>query len=840
MNNKNQFSLLFLVASMTILNACGSVTAPGDEKDTNVSAVVSEKTKVILNGKDSTLQLTAYAVNKIGERLDTPLEWHSDSPDQVDVTQEGIVTSYVTNGFARITASVGEHSGIPFNITVATVAVDTSILESEHILVVPVFNDPDAPPSSENPFKVTVSNERVVNIGDKFIVEGDRFFGGSVVDIAESNGGKVITVSPLAPKLLFSDLKVEQKTKIENLEKFVKPEVRDAYDISSDEEGRLTFTLKKENDSTQAKPQNKLLPRAAAIGSVDGSASYREWFMVCRVQGAAGDTDPFYITPPDSITFDYDLDLVFDYDSEGIGLKRLAIDGVIEGGMYFEADVVAFETATECEIDIFDIQLQVDGIFEEFYKLEVPLRVGMFAEQNAFANTGNIKASARVFGQLSMGLQCDAEGCGPLQQSSGEAWADFDNIVPDINTLTETVTVHRKVMAYFEAGLRLLGYEFFGYRIGISETTNIMTVPGDIVNENFESEYFLAIEQGFVPGKHEGLWALKPVAELLKYKEDAVFTQTLDQQILSRSPLSERVTAFRYLNEQGEQRLKLTANIVHTSERYLKIPENTSDETDIYNIQNIQFYRVTDPDNVVESISEVEPEPPVAITPGRTQFSVSVPGTFSDEPDVDFYAVVTTNRGPKSPRTLSDGTRAVLNTKFLLGKAIRLSERYEVSFSNFTHVGNFNTGKVVGRVIVTDIVDGVRVPVAGVPVSFLKDFGDTPTGTYEYLTVETDAFGEAMVEQNYVFGPGFYTSASINVYVHNDNYGEIVATYNDGPATCPPPCFASFDSIEMPNSLDRIIVSNVEGFQRRLMPVTWFREIEYKPFRRTKTNRHQV
>ncbi len=115
-----------LGAALVTLAACSGPNAfssilsvTGSRTSSSVASVQVSPDTVRFDALDQTSQLTAVAVDSVGNQVtDAPMRWGSSDPTVAVVDQVGLVTS-IGSGQATITATSGNASGTAF-VTVTT------------------------------------------------------------------------------------------------------------------------------------------------------------------------------------------------------------------------------------------------------------------------------------------------------------------------------------------------------------------------------------------------------------------------------------------------------------------------------------------------------------------------------------------------------------------------------------------------------------------------------------------------------------------------------------------------------------------------------------------------
>lgn len=188
-----------------------------------------------------------------------------------------------------------------------------------------------------------------------------------------------------------------------------------------------------------------------------------------------------------------------------------------------------------------------------------------------------------------------------------------------------------------------------------------------------------------LPGqKHNLVWDGIKYLGLSKHDDEINVEESLESQVISRSPLGAKVTAHKEgewdSNPQTNQ-LQFDISIVPTTENYYQFPSGASLSVDTYNIKEIVIMRVADPSEFSLSTEEIAR---VEAKPGQTEFTIDTFGEFETvDPKVHYYAFALTQAGLKieDASGSSEDVEYVLLGKVTLEKSIELTSVEYVFYS---------------------------------------------------------------------------------------------------------------------------------------------------------------
>lgn len=494
MNTHTKFKVTFFkslafVILISMLSACEQSESElsSDDDGATVSIIVN-RSSVLLTGISETVQLTAFLQNANKDSVNTPIQWKSNKPNDIAVDEFGVVTSHVVLGSATIIAYQGDVESTPVSIIVATFAPDVVVVDESSLVSPPQLKDPLEIPSKVNPLIVSLLKTSTIELGDKLMGSGTNFFGGKVVSIEPLDDELLVTLEMLPLTELFDHLSVNEVIKLEHLEKHVNPKVAALYDIKIRADGSIEFSLKP--GAKKQLLQNEIAAKAS---------TYQVGAFEC-LYDVAGNVQPIAIDViPNSFIVDHDIDLIFDYDLDTVGLQKIAIDGVFEAGLHYDVKVLAgFDGFAECEMELFNIHPSLPGVFEFAMPLTIPLSAGFRVDGKMEVVVGAMQTSGLISSSVVMGVECGELACYPLFNADNDADFGFDYQLSTDQQLTDSIKVEHRLMPYATVGFKFWGFNFSSYRAGLAETHKIGLPVTLIKDELYEAEYYLSTETGFI------------------------------------------------------------------------------------------------------------------------------------------------------------------------------------------------------------------------------------------------------------------------------------------------------------------------------------------------------
>lgn len=796
--------LVIISISLFLLMACGSSNSPsGDKTDVSTNKIVITPGNVILSAAGETLQLSAQSFNSANTAVNNGVSWRSDKPDIVSVNDNGVITSSVSVGKASITAFIDNVESAPIDVTVATIASGVTLVRDKSIISPATLSKPLAMPSASNTYRLELSKDLTYQIGDKLIGSGSDYFGGEIIDITELANSWLITLKQLPLTELFDDLLYKENNKIDDLKPFVNPVILEYFDVVTLANGDLQFTLKEEkrlilegaNIDTTISP--KINGSDVRFYNLDPepALSLLSFVFPCTYNTSTNAEFIAFSAIPNQFVIKHDLDLIFDYDADKNGLEKIAIDGVIEAGVNYNFNVLPqFGGIAQCEMELFTVEPSLPGVFSTLMPLAIPIHVGFKLDGSLQAVSGSLGVSGFTTADILSGIECNEVNCSSLFEGSAETDISYSYSLTSLEALEESTQLNFNFMAYSTVGLRMWGFNFSNYLVGLSERHLFASPIAQIIDDNIEAEYSLHSETGFSPsGDHAGLWTALQFIGLLK--PDALVSiqsSSLNSEQLSRSPLAAKVQTELmgtkslfpidgYRPHEG-YRTRFTLSLLPTTENYFQLnaEENITEET--YNIKEVIIYGTGDVNDVTATTNELKR---FTAAPGQTEFDIELERNDYVDEDMVYSAFVTTHSGKTSDESINEEDLEYI----LLGKSKLETYDVEMTGSAYSTYSAFVIGPIT--VTVTKLVNGQPEPAENVTVNYRDGT------TYDYIekSVETDINGQATLSYE---RSGFTDASKYNsfidayIYIDRKRYSHTFTNPNftgGGPVICPPPCF---------------------------------------------------
>ena len=744
------FKVTFYLLILIIFSGCGG----GSSNESNApidnvpASIVVSHHDVLVNGTGGTAQLNAYAVNSAGQKLDDEITWLSDNQTIVTVDETGQLTGLVTNGNASVTASISDITSSPVRVTIATLASGAMVLDSSQIIGDVTLKNQALSPSDTNPFHVVVSKNFAVSVGDKIVGTAPSYVGGEVVSIEDNINDKILTLKALPVADLFEDLQINETVKIENLQEFVSPEIAEKYNIETKEDGSIVFNIK---PGTNNKPvtlnPGTTRSKVSSRAENDGVETLDLGIMACLYKTELGVQPITLNVTPDHIVINPDLDLIFEYDEDNGGLKKIAVDGTLDAGFYYDIGLQAnFDGFIECEQELFVIEPSLPGVFDTIIGVAIPVSVGFRIDGKTQVHAANLKTSANVISTATAGVQCNESGCSSILTGDSNAHADFDIKMAGLEQAAESLRLQVKYMPYTTIGFRLFGFNFTSYRGGISETHNLAPFAAQIAaqhnGEDYMSDYFLAKETGFIPGQsHNLVWDYLKTMGLAEFDAPVDVENQITQTVLSRSPSASRFLVNRVLKPDWDPELRFNLSLVPTSENYIQLPASATGNSEFFNLDEVIIYRVNDFDNIYGDMTEVARQ---KIEEGQTEIEINLLlDTMEDDRPVGgkYYAFVTTNTGLDFSGENESGQIESHKMEYLVAQSHTQDPLIITKLKGSASTTNRNIEIKIER----DLGDGFFEPATDIVVNYLAD-------SNEMLETKTNELGVVEISFNVPIG----------------------------------------------------------------------------------------
>ncbi len=373
---------------------------------------------VLLTDPGQTAPLTAGGFDGAGLPIAVAdVTWSSSRPEVATVAADGTLTAAAL-GATQITATVGDVVSAPILAIVSVPAAGVTLVPDEQITSDPVDSDPNAPPSADNTYEVTLAGLNPA-VGDLLLGTGGRALAGRVTAVAPAPSGNDVTVTmalvPLAS--LLPNLELNEVIDLAHAQVSFPAEVTRLFDISRDGD-TYTFT---------GKPGFEQLIGAQAPDAV--LAAYQPGTQDAQPRPAAGaqgtvalppfsdcetslPTAPFKLTqaPSFSVSLNPSLDVVW---SKANGLERLVVHAAPKATMSaLLSATIAFEAKVTCELELFDIRIPIGGPVSLFIGGILPVGVGVEIGGKVTVASMSIGATVEASASASAGFDCpDGTDC---------------------------------------------------------------------------------------------------------------------------------------------------------------------------------------------------------------------------------------------------------------------------------------------------------------------------------------------------------------------------------------------------------------------------------------------
>ncbi len=365
-----------------------------------VATVEIQQTGVLLTEIGTTRQLSATAKDKYGNLLPVPIVWGSTRPNHIAVDGTGLVRAETANGSSQIIAEAGGIRSGPLLVVVTPVAPGALLITDTQVVGAPVETTPNAPPSFDNTYRVTLSGVSAPAIGSILINTGSQPVAGRVVSV-DVAGDRVIATLALVPlPELFPSLVVDEVLDLAQAPVAVSPDIAAAYTV---ERSGNTFTFTPR--PAVAATADFAAPTAAIGTSALPPPPYTECgTTITGFQQGSPLPVQLSIPPRFSVTINPTLDIL--YTPSG-GLERFVVraepTAKVEGGLTLTA---AIEGKIECTVELFAFRVPVGGPLSLVIGGLVPVGVGFEAGGKVTLATLGLGYKVEAKTSAAIGIAC--------------------------------------------------------------------------------------------------------------------------------------------------------------------------------------------------------------------------------------------------------------------------------------------------------------------------------------------------------------------------------------------------------------------------------------------------
>ncbi len=611
-----------------LLAACGG----GASQDTRIASIKIVPGAVMLTQVGEQRALRAQAYNAAGDEVDATFSWSSSHPDQVAIDANGMLTAQ-TLGSAEIKATADGVASESVLVLMTLPVANARLVADEQIVgdFSPV--DPTMPYGLGFQYTVTLRGIDLPQVGEVLLGTGEAPLGGRVVAVTRNGQDAVVTLEIIPLPEMFDRLALNEAIDLSNAPVTIPQEVADYYDVKTNPDGSLLFTLKA-NEPGISKPSARGNSAARAIGTFANPFHP----FVCDFPGVS-----FFKldTLSPTITLERNLSLPIIYDESTGELRKLSLKGAVKAEFKLTNTLTAqFETKGNCKLELTRITIPVGGPLALVFGGQVPVGVGFeVAGKVTFAGAGFV-LGGKAETTAELGISCPpASSCGMINTFDVKAeakpeWVMPNGFNPDAQLRFEP-SLYSFVFAKLSLGpsstalarfLSALNIDAFEFTAGGKVGANLAPVEGQVLSANYASDYKWSFD--IKAGPSQTIDKLLGMIDVSLVKAEYTASE-----IIATSPGASLVKADVDAFNAGDV-INFTVKLDPTTVNFFPF---------LYNVDEVLIYRKVP---LVGGGATVEPVARATAADGQTDFSLSWVATEPGSTAGNFFAFVSTKLLP--------------------------------------------------------------------------------------------------------------------------------------------------------------------------------------------------
>ena len=634
---------LITILLSLFLTACGGGGggASGAPQDTRIASIRIVPGAVMLTRVGEQRALRAQAYNAAGEELDATFTWSTSHPDQVAIDENGMLTAQ-TFGSAEIKATAEGVVSASALALVALPAANARLVADEQIVgdLVPVDNT--APYGLGFQYIATLRGVDRPDVGEVLLGTGEAPLGGRVMAVSQNGQDVIVTLEIIPLPEMFDRLALNETIDLSNAPVTIPEAVSDYYDVKTNPDGSLLFTLKTGEPpaATQTAQALNAVSRPLAAKSPRPIGTFANPFYPfdCSFQAAS-----FFkldaLSP--TIKLERNLSLPIVYDESTGELRKLSLKGAVKAEFKLTNTLTAqFETKGNCKLELTRVTIPVGGPLALVFGGQVPVGIGFeVAGKVTFAGAGFV-LGGKAETTAELGISCPpASSCGMINTFDVSAqtkpeWILPDGFNPDAQLRFEP-SLYGFVFAKLSLGpsstalarfLSALNIDAFEFTAGGKVGANLAPVEGQILSASYASDYKWSFD--IKAGPSQTIDKLLGMIDVSLAKAEYTYSE-----IITTSPGASLVTADIDAFNAGDV-INFTVKLDPTTVNFFP---------SFYNVDEVLIYRKI---SLPGGGTMVEPVDRVTAADGQTDFNLSWLATEPGSTAGNFFAFASTKLLP--------------------------------------------------------------------------------------------------------------------------------------------------------------------------------------------------
>ena len=479
------------------LVACGGGGGSSDSQTTAPPAAVARveifPNAVVLTAAGATKQLTAKAFDAAGNEVPGTITWTSTSPTTIAVSAAGMLSASVASGSTQITASAGAVVSAPMLSIVTTLPAGAVALTDAQIVGDPVETTPDADPSFDNTYRVTLTGIAAPSLGTLLINTESKAVAGRVLAVDTSGGAIRATLGLLSLREMFPTLDLHEIIDLTNAPVTIPDDIAAVYDV------------KRTGDLFEFTPKPGLQQTLRASGreriaAATGTAALPPFNECEESLTGVGANAPLPMALTQPAVFSLKLTPSLDVAASATnGLERL----IVKASPVFKLEAslgvtAAFEGKVECKHEMVIYRIPVGGPLSLIIAGLVTGGIGLEASGKVTVATMGVSAKTETSADLTMGLDCpQGADCDFVRSLTGTSTFTPTVILPSIGNLRVEPSLAGFGYVEFAIGnqfLKSLRLSAVSAKAGGKWAGSFAPLISQITDTTYKSDYKVSLE----------------------------------------------------------------------------------------------------------------------------------------------------------------------------------------------------------------------------------------------------------------------------------------------------------------------------------------------------------
>ncbi|MDT8421160.1 MAG: hypothetical protein RQ754_12065 [Desulfuromonadales bacterium] len=580
------FSLLFL---SLMISSCGGGGGGGGGSELSIATIKIASNSSILTTENPEAQLTGIAYDSNGTEIETNLTWLSSSQTIISVDEFGIATRLGPTGSTTIIASADGVSSNSLVLLAATPTTSAILVSDSQVTGTISISEPDVTWGVGSHYEVTLMLPNTPPVGALLVGTGEEPISGRVVNVTENGSSFTVELEVVGLDVLFDELKISEQIDLSHEPFFLDQFLSDNYEVATQSDGTLDFTLKASLQPHLTKASSQLIRASSDIRAIGTSLLNPDANFGPFTCSTTLSDNPFTLTAnPADISVSTDLDAIIEYDSTtGDNLQKLALIGKVDAKYKAQMELaIAVDGKVDCKFKVLEIPVPIPGPLAPVLGTWVPIGIGFEAGGKLELELlDKVTLELEGGGVISAGVENNpSTGWGPFADVTLEPKKPKFDFTPvdltgDYVDLYSQLRLKPQAMLFGSADMELgirgsriiqrivgpLRAQLLSAKVGPKFSGDFAIVEGQIEAEDYKSEYKLEMEASVSQGETVGgllnrfginisselfkftdPWATSPQAALVDAEIEAFPDGETVEFLVNLNPSSASIPIFGY------------------------------------------------------------------------------------------------------------------------------------------------------------------------------------------------------------------------------------------------------------------------------------------------------